>query len=97
MKTINPEVLWEELIEIYEAYVQENKDVYEPKAQELDGLWAGSFLFATETEEALSALTATYTKPRLSNQRAKELLKQLQTGKTTQTNETNPKTQPKHN
>lgn len=53
---INPDKLKKDLIYVYECYLSENPDLnkiaYE-KAQEMDGLWSGKFLFKRSIEQAI--------------------------------------------
>ena len=75
MKEVNPQRLQAELIELYEDYLA--RADYEERAKELDGVWAGSFLLPPAVEKAIDAVSFMYIEPRMSKERAQELLSNL--------------------
>jgi hypothetical protein len=75
---VNRDALREKLVKIYSNYiVGETKAKAIENAKKLDGLWSGSFLLGEELETAINNLTSLYTKPLLSKEKAKKILKRL--------------------
>jgi len=73
--------LKKELIEIYSDYISDNEERRKEamkKAMDLDGIWSGSFLFPPPIERALGGLTYLYVDPKLSKEKAKEILEELE-------------------
>ena len=78
---INPSALRKELIEIYSDYISDNEERRKEamkKAMDLDGVWSGSFLFPAPIERALGGLTYLYVDPKLSKEKAREILEELE-------------------
>lgn len=77
---INKNELKENLLGVYTHYVskdEKTKYLGINKAKELDGLWSGSFLLEEELEEAINNLTAMYTNPKLSKEKAEKILNKI--------------------
>ena len=74
---IDPKKLRNSLIEIYEQYVSGDREKAEGMAKEIDGLWSGAFIFSKEIEKAINNLTGLYIEPKISIDRASELLEDL--------------------
>jgi hypothetical protein len=81
---IDAEELKEKLIKIYSYYISDDKKLKKKAkemAMDLDGLWAGSFLFSKAIENAIGGLTYLYVEPKISKQEAKKILKDLENDK----------------
>ncbi len=77
---INPKKLRKKLIEIYSNYISDNKELVrkaEKDARDLDGMWSGSFLLPEAIENAIGGLTYLYIEPKLSKEKAKKILEEL--------------------
>ncbi len=81
---IDPNKLKKDLIYIYECYLSSNTDLnkiaYE-KAQKMDGLWSGDFLFKKPIEKAIGGLRYIYLEPKLPKLQANQILLDLKNEK----------------
>lgn len=77
---VNPKTLRRKLIRIYTDYISDDvkkNDASRKAAVKADGLWSGAFMLDKDLESGVGCLVWFYVNPRLSKDRAKQILENL--------------------